>query len=122
MIRRFFVGIFLAIGLFIAPSFLGAADVEKANVNQDYKSKSIPELFSALYESTGINAMISPVEGLEMHGVVISKFVEFTGGAVIEAIDDEDGWTGADLSDDGIEPIQDTPAPKAPANTPKVKL
>lgn len=59
---------------------------------------------------------------LYLNGVVISKFAEFSGGAVIEAIDDEDGWTGADLSDDGIEPIQDTPAPKAPANTPKVKL
>lgn len=86
MIRRFFVGIFLAIGLFIAPSFLGAADVEKANVNQDYKSKSIPELFSALYESTGINAMISPVEGLEMHGVVISKFNQGAGRVIMMVV------------------------------------
>lgn len=60
---------------------------------------------------------------LYLNGIVISKFVEFTGSAAIEAIEDEDGWTGADLSDDGIEPITDTPTPpKAPSNTPKVKL
>ena len=53
---------------------LVASDVSKESLNQDYKSKSVMELFESLYESTGLNAMINPQEGLVSHGVEVSTF------------------------------------------------
>ena len=53
---------------------LFAGDKAKESLNQDYKSKSIPELFDSLYQSTGLNAMLNPKEGLESHGTKVSTF------------------------------------------------
>ncbi|MDD2827934.1 MAG: sodium ion-translocating decarboxylase subunit beta [Sulfurospirillaceae bacterium] len=60
--------------------------VSKADVNKDYKSKSVVELFSSLYESTGLNAMINPTEGLISHGIEVSNFNQGFGRVVMIAI------------------------------------
>ena len=44
------------------------------------------ELFSSLYESTGLNAMINPQEGLVSHGVKVSTFNQGAGRVVMIAI------------------------------------
>ncbi|MCD8476683.1 MAG: sodium ion-translocating decarboxylase subunit beta [Sulfurospirillum sp.] len=63
-----------------------ASDVAKENLNQDYKSKSVPELFGSLYESTGLNAIINPTEGLVSHGTVVSVFNQSGGRIMMMAI------------------------------------
>lgn len=80
------VMLLLLLGLMVIPSFLNASDVAKENLNQDYKSKSVSELFVSLYESTGINAMINPVEGLLSHGISVSTFNQGAGRVVMMAI------------------------------------
>ena len=65
---------------------LVASDVTKESLNQDYKSKSVMELFESLYESTGLNAMINPQEGLVSHGVEVSTFNQGWGRIVMMAV------------------------------------
>ena len=65
---------------------LFAIDSSKENLNQDYVSKSVPELFKSLYESTGLNAMINPQEGLISHGVEISTFNQGWGRIIMMAV------------------------------------
>ena len=65
---------------------LVASDVSKESLNQDYKSKSVMELFESLYESTGLNAMINPQEGLVSHGVEVSTFNQGWGRIVMMAV------------------------------------
>ena len=60
--------------------------VSKADANKDYKSKSVAELFGSLYESTGLNAMINPTEGLISHGIEVSNFNQGFGRVVMIAI------------------------------------
>ena len=84
--KKKIMGVMLLLGLMIIPSFLNASDVAKENLNQDYKSKSVSELFVSLYESTGINAMINPVEGLLSHGIPVSTFNQGAGRVVMMAI------------------------------------
>lgn len=84
--KKKIIGVMLLLGLMIIPSFLNASDVAKENLNQDYKSKSVSELFVSLYESTGINAMINPVEGLLSHGIPVSTFNQGAGRVVMMAI------------------------------------
>ncbi|KFL34361.1 MULTISPECIES: sodium ion-translocating decarboxylase subunit beta [unclassified Sulfurospirillum] len=84
--KKKIIGIMLFLGLMVIPSFLNASDVAKENLNQDYKSKSVSELFVSLYESTGINAMINPVEGLISHGIPVSTFNQGAGKVVMMAI------------------------------------
>ena len=76
----------LLLGFIIMPSLLNAENVAKENLNQDYKSKSVSELFISLYESTGINAMINPQEGMVMHGMIISTFNQGAGRVLMMAI------------------------------------
>ncbi len=73
----------MLIGLTFSTSSLCASDLAKENLNQDYKSKSITELFSSLYESTGLNAMLNPQEGLESHGIKVSTFNQGWGRIVM---------------------------------------
>lgn len=84
--RKMFIGVLLLLGLAVIPLSLSASDVAKENLNQDYKSKSVTELFVSLYESTGINAMINPVEGMISHGIAISTFNQGGGRVVMMAI------------------------------------
>ena len=65
---------------------LMASDIAKEDLNKDYKSKSVSELFISLYESTGLNAMINPQEGLVSHGVKVSTFNQGGGRVVMIAI------------------------------------
>lgn len=65
---------------------LSASEETKANLNQDYKSKSVSELFGSLYESTGLNAIINPQEGLLSHGTVVSTFNQSVGRLMMMAI------------------------------------
>ena len=67
-------------------SSLYASDANKENLNQDYKSKSVTELFSSLYESTGLNAMINPQEGFKSHGIEVSTFNQGLGRVIMMAI------------------------------------
>jgi len=57
---------------------------------------------------------------LYLNAIQLTKFVEFTDDAGFGAVedDDEDGWTGDDLNEDGFE-AQDDPEPSTPA---KVRL
>jgi len=84
--KKKIIGVMLLLGLMVIPSFLNASDVAKENLNQDYKSKSVSELFVSLYESTGINAMINPVEGLLSHGIPVSTFNQGVGRVVMMGI------------------------------------
>lgn len=84
--RKMFIGVLLLLGLAVIPLSLSASDVAKENLNQDYKSKSVTELFVSLYESTGINAMINPVDGMISHGIPISTFNQGGGRVVMMAI------------------------------------
>ncbi|MBP1680603.1 MAG: putative oxaloacetate decarboxylase beta chain [Proteobacteria bacterium] len=84
--KKMIVGVLLLLGLAMIPLSLSASDVAKENLNQDYKSKSVTELFVSLYESTGINAMINPVEGMVMHGLPISTFNQGAGRVVMMGI------------------------------------
>lgn len=62
---------------------------------------------------------------LYLNAVQLTKFVEFSSDAGFAAQEDEDGWTGEDLNDDGFEAQADEPAQSsgaAPAGKPKVKL
>ena len=62
---------------------------------------------------------------LYLNGVVISKFVELQAGDAAEAIDDEDGWTGEDLNEDGAMPLASSAPAYDPDEAPtkaKVKL
>ena len=65
---------------------LCASDVAKEDLNKDYKSKSVAELFQSLYESTGLNAMINPQEGLVSHGIEVSTFNQGLGRIVMMAV------------------------------------
>lgn len=84
--KKVILGILLLLELMVLPLALNASDVTKENLNQDYKSKSIPELFGSLYESTGINAMINPIEGMLSHGLPISTFNQGAGRVLMMAI------------------------------------
>lgn len=76
----------MLVSLSFMTTSLYASDVAKENLNQDYKSKSIPELFGSLYESTGLNAMLNPQEGLESHGIKVSTFNQGWGRIVMMAV------------------------------------
>jgi len=84
--KKIVAGVMLLLGLMMIPSSLCAKDGTKENLNQDYKSKSVTELFVSLYESTGINAMINPQEGLMSHGITVSTFNQGAGRVVMIAI------------------------------------
>ncbi|MDD3344595.1 MAG: sodium ion-translocating decarboxylase subunit beta [Sulfurospirillaceae bacterium] len=62
------------------------AKVSAAEANKDYKSKSVAELFGSLYESTGLNAMINPKEGLMSHGIEVSTFNQGFGRVIMVII------------------------------------
>ena len=48
---------------------------------------------------------------LYLNAVQLTKFVEYDGGAGFSAVeDDEDGWTGDDLNEDGFEAADDQPS------------
>lgn len=65
---------------------LMGSDVAKEDLNKDYKPKSVSALFVSLYESTGLNAMINPQEGLVSHGLVVSTFNQGAGRVLMIAI------------------------------------
>lgn len=65
---------------------LMGSDVLKEDLNKDYKPKSVSALFVSLYESTGLNAMINPQEGLVSHGLVVSTFNQGAGRVLMIAI------------------------------------
>ena len=72
--RKLLLSFFVLFSLGFMTHSLFANEVSKENLNEDYKSKSITELFGSLYESTGLNAMLNPQEGLKSHGVEVSTF------------------------------------------------
>ena len=74
------------LGIACMTTSLIASDIAKEELNKDYKSKSVSELFSSLYESTGLNAMINPQEGLVSHGLKVSTFNQGAGRVVMIAI------------------------------------
>ncbi len=76
----------LFVGLHFCATSLFASDVAKEDLNKDYKSKTVGELFGSLYESTGINAMINPQEGMVSHGIAISTFNQGAGRVIMMAV------------------------------------
>lgn len=58
---------------------------EPARVQQasEYHSKSIGELFVGFYESTGLNALINPIEGLVSNGHELSTFTQTAGRLIM---------------------------------------
>ena len=77
--KYFFLGLFLSLTLY-------ASDTSRANANDTYVSKSMSELFSSLYESTGLNAMINTQEGLKSHGIEITPFNQGMGRVIMMAV------------------------------------
>ncbi len=77
--KYFLLGLLLSLTLY-------ASDSTRANSNETYVSKSMSELFSSLYESTGLNAMLNPKEGLKSHGVEISTFNQGMGRVIMMAV------------------------------------
>lgn len=62
---------------------------------------------------------------LYLNGIQLTKFVEFTGSGPSfgEATDEDGGWTGDDLNDDGLGAVEDTAdEPEADKPARKVKL
>ena len=90
--KKFFVFLLLLLSTTFLTATLSANDtshtpkVSAAEANKDYKSKSVAELFGSLYESTGLNAMINPTEGLISHGIEVSNFNQGLGRVVMIAI------------------------------------
>ncbi len=84
--KKVIIYLLMLVSLSFMTTSLYASDVAKENLNQDYKSKSIPELFGSLYESTGLNAMLNPQEGLESHGIKVSTFNQGWGRIVMMAV------------------------------------
>jgi len=84
--KKIILKMMMLFSLVLMASSLNASDVAKENLNQDYKSKSVAELFGSLYESTGLNAMINPQEGLLSHGVEVSIFNQGWGRIVMMAV------------------------------------
>lgn len=77
--KYFLLGLLLSLTLY-------ASDSTRANSNETYVSKSMSELFSSLYESTGLNAMLNPKEGYKSHGVEISTFNQGMGRVIMMAV------------------------------------
>jgi oxaloacetate decarboxylase beta subunit len=73
--------------VFLAFSQVNAADthaqVSTQNVQSEYHSKSITELFKNFYASTGINAFLSPKEGMMSHGQELSTFHQSYGRIIM---------------------------------------
>jgi oxaloacetate decarboxylase beta subunit len=84
--KKLIVWMMLVGGLLFSATALNASDVSKESLNEGYKSKSVTELFGSLYESTGLNAMINPQEGMVSHGIVISTFNQGVGRVIMMAI------------------------------------
>jgi len=84
--KKVIVSIALFLGMMGFALSLHASDITQENLNKDYKSKSVTELFGSLYESTGINAMINPQEGLMSHGIAVSTFNQGAGRVIMMAI------------------------------------
>ncbi|ACZ11641.1 sodium ion-translocating decarboxylase subunit beta [Sulfurospirillum deleyianum] len=81
--KKLLLSFFVLLSLSFMTHSLSANEVSKENLNEDYKSKSITELFGALYESTGLNAMLNPQEGLKSHGVEVSTFNQGLGRIIM---------------------------------------
>ncbi|MDD3323687.1 MAG: sodium ion-translocating decarboxylase subunit beta [Sulfurospirillaceae bacterium] len=84
--KNLIVKFLVLFSIVFATTSIYANDVAKADLNKDYQSKSVAQLFGSLYESTGLNAMINPQEGLESHGVVISTFNQGWGRVIMMLI------------------------------------
>ena len=84
--KKFIISLVFFLGIVGMTTSLVASDIAKEDLNKDYKSKSVSELFVSLYESTGLNAMINPQEGLVSHGVKVSIFNQGGGRVVMIAI------------------------------------
>lgn len=86
--KRFIFGIFAMGVLFFAPSIVLAADTHAVSAEnatlKEYKSKNIAELFENFYQSTGLNAFLTPKEGkLDSHGKEISVFSQSLGRIIM---------------------------------------
>lgn len=84
--KYFLVGLLTVLVLTIS-SLNASADTSSETVNAtlsevQYESKSVGELFVNFYKSTGINAFLNPIEGLQSHGEELSIFTQ-TGGRLI---------------------------------------
>ena len=78
---KFLFSIFFAIFL---GSFCGVSANESAqNEKAQYSSKSMSELFTSFYKTTGVNAFLNPTDGLkDSAGHELSKFTQ-SGGRII---------------------------------------
>jgi oxaloacetate decarboxylase beta subunit len=87
--RRFFVGVLLFFA-FLTPMNLSANEHAGSSVtkseevkSETYKPKSVTELFAGLFETTGLNAILFPKEGVKNgRGQEMSKFAQ-SGGRII---------------------------------------
>ncbi len=60
---------------------------ERVATKQEYKSKSLSELFGSFYKTTGINALLSPDKNLkDAHGKPLSVFTQSWGRAIMIVI------------------------------------
>lgn len=60
-----------------------ANETQQSNIHEEYTSKTFTQLLSSFYETTGINALITPEDGKkDHHGHEISTFNQ-TGGKIV---------------------------------------
>jgi len=82
---KYFLLTVLSFFVISAASLNAAADtshIEAPKTQKEYHSQSIGSLFVNFYESTGLSALSSPIEGLMSHGKEVSTFSQ-SGGRII---------------------------------------
>ena len=86
MKKSLFISIFLLISILSFNVFASSAHVADNTETKEYESKSMSQLVGSFYQTTGLNALISPEEGVkDAHGKEMSIFAQ-SGGRVIMII------------------------------------
>ncbi|MGM0518207.1 MAG: sodium ion-translocating decarboxylase subunit beta [Campylobacterota bacterium] len=76
----------IVFSLFTVNSYAAAVGYEEPTKQEEYSSKSMTELIQSFYNTTGLNAIISPKEGVkDSHGNEMTIFAQ-SGGRVIMII------------------------------------
>ncbi|MFK2821693.1 sodium ion-translocating decarboxylase subunit beta [Arcobacter sp. YIC-80] len=84
MKKNLFILLFTILSVFSINSLAASAPVEGAGEQKEYHSKTMTELVESFYDTTGLKAIISPVEGLKgPHGEELTKFAQSFGRIIM---------------------------------------
>ena len=74
----------IVFSLFTVNSYAAVTTYEEPTKNEEYSSKSMTELMKSFYNTTGLNAIISPKEGVkDSHGNEMSIFAQSSGRIIM---------------------------------------